>query len=91
MDQTADQLQQIALPDPSDVEADAQIVLAITEQQRAVAMHNAAFWQAAHAQLLAKHNQVVQQLTQRILEASQQSDRSEGAGEEALGGSPPAP
>jgi len=76
----------VELPDIRDVEVDAQVALLVTQRQRDGALSAAAFWQAAHAQLLAKHNQVVQTLTQRILEASQPAandNTGEGDGDAA--------
>lgn len=66
-----DQPVMIQLPNPDDVPADLGIILSITQQQRNGWMNTAAFWQAAHAQLLAQHNQVVENLTKRIVEAQQ--------------------
>lgn len=61
----------VELPNPEDVPADLNVILRITQQQRDGWMNTAAFWQAAYAQLLARHGQVVEQLTKRIVEAQQ--------------------
>jgi hypothetical protein len=77
----------IQLPNTADVEADLSVILHITRQQRDAWANTAAFWQAAHAQLLVQHGRVVEQLTKRIAEASAQP---EGGADDSSGGTPAA-